>query len=69
MMNSTTSFAARLPTKLHKQLKAYAKRNDASMNQVIVQALQDLVAEQGPLSRIEQTVTQTDKKVDQLLDK
>ena len=68
-MPSTVSFAARLPPKLHKQVKAYAKKNHASMNKIIILALTGLVDKQGPLTRIEQTVVQTDKKVDKLLEK
>lgn len=67
MPTSTTSFAARLPSSLHKKLKAYAKREELSMNQVLVLATKEYIDESSPLKRIENTVVQTDEKVDQLL--
>lgn len=65
--DSTTSFATRLPTQLHKKLKTYSKKNSLSMNQVLVQSVSELVTSPDRIKELELSMKRIEKKVDQLL--
>lgn len=66
---NTTAFATRLPTRLHKKLKAHSRKNGLSMNQVIVQGAYELLTSPDRVKELELSLKRIEKKVDQLLEK